>query len=199
VQPFHVAVFVKELQRDFTAPTVKQHLAELRMLFDWLVIGHVIDVNPARAVRGPKYVVRKGKTSVLTAEEARELLDSIPLVRNTWRRRKGQVESPKPSVVGLRDRALIAVMVYSFARINAVLEMKVRDYFVQGRRGWVRLHEKGGKEQRFPATTIWKSTSTNMLSPPASPATPTGLYSARRPARPANSRAIPCGGRMLTG
>jgi site-specific recombinase XerD len=144
VEPSHIAAFVKQLQGQFTPPTVKQHLAALRMLFDWLVTGHIIDVNPAHAVRGPKYVVRKGKTSVPTAEEARDLLDSIPLVRNTGRRRrKGQAESPKPSVVGLRDRALIAVMVYSFARINAVLEMKVRDYFVQGQRGWVRLHEKG--------------------------------------------------------
>jgi site-specific recombinase XerD len=150
VEPSHIAAFIKQLQGKLTPSTVKQHLAALRMLFDWLVLGHVIDVNPAHAVRGPKYVVRKGKTSVLTAEEARELLDSIPLVRNTGRRHKGQAESPKPSLVGLRDRALIAVMVYSFARINAVLEMKVRDYFVQGRRGWVRLHEKGGKEHEVP-------------------------------------------------
>jgi site-specific recombinase XerC len=62
---------------------VKQHLAALRMLFDWLVIGHVLDVNPAHAVRGPKHVVKKGKTPVLTAEEARELLNSIALMRNT--------------------------------------------------------------------------------------------------------------------
>jgi site-specific recombinase XerD len=136
---------LKELQRDFTAPTVKQHLAALRMLFDWLVIGHVINANPAHAMRGPKYVVRKGKAPVLTAEEARELLDSIPITRNT-----GGGEAEEPSVVGLRDRALIAAMVYSFARINAVLKMKVRDYFVQGRRGWVRLHEKGGKEHEVP-------------------------------------------------
>src|SRR6202035_3824776 len=61
----------------FGPHTVKQHLAALRMLFDWLVMGHVLDVNPAHAVRGPKYVVKKGKTPVLTAEEARELLDSI--------------------------------------------------------------------------------------------------------------------------
>ena len=120
------------------------------MLFDWLVLGHVIDVNPAHAVRGPKYVVRKGKTSVLTAEEARELFDSIPVMRNTGGRRKGEAQSPKSSLVGLRDRALIAMMVYSFARINVVLEMQVRDYFVQGRRGWVRLHEKGGKEHEVP-------------------------------------------------
>jgi integrase/recombinase XerD len=138
----------KDLQRDFTAPTVKQHLAALRMLFDWLVLGHVIEVNPAHAVRGPKYVVRKGKTPVLTAEEARELLDSIAVTRNTGR--KGEPERSEPLLVGLRDRALIAAMVYSFARVNAVLDMKVRDYFMQGRRGWVRLHEKGGKEHEVP-------------------------------------------------
>jgi site-specific recombinase XerD len=147
VEPSHVAAFIKQLQSELTPPTVKQHLAALRMLFDWLVIGHVIDVNPAHAVRGPKYVVKKGKTPVLTADEARELLDSISTVRNTGR---GKAVSQGASLVGLRDRALIAVMVYSFARINAVLEMKVRDYFVQGRRGWVRLHEKGGKEHEVP-------------------------------------------------
>ena len=142
-----------ELQeKPFSAPTVKQHLAALRMLFDWLVIGHVIDVNPAHAVRGPKYVVKKGKTPVLTAEEARELLDSIALVTNTEATRSAAPAGipANPQLVGLRDRALIGVMVYSFARVNAVLEMKVRDYFVQGRRGWVRLHEKGGKEHEVP-------------------------------------------------
>jgi site-specific recombinase XerD len=148
VQPFHVAAFVKDLQGEFSAPTVKQHLAALRMLFDWLVTGHIIDVNPAHAVRGPKYVVKKGKTPVLTAEEARELLDSIKTVRIV--KRKGGLEVEEPSLVGLRDRALIGAMVYTFARVNAVLKMKVRDYFVQGRRGWVRLHEKGGKEHEVP-------------------------------------------------
>jgi site-specific recombinase XerD len=134
VQPFHVAAFVKELQGQFAPPTVKQHLAALRMLFDWLVTGHIIDVNPAHAVRGPKYVVKKGKTPVLTAEEARALLDAIPT----------------DTLTGLRDRALIGVMVYTFARVNAVIGMKVKDYFTQGRRGWVRLHEKGGKEHEVP-------------------------------------------------
>src|SRR5580658_7364683 len=128
VQPIHVASFIKELQGEFSPPTVKQHLAALRMLFDWLVTGHVLDINPAHAVRGPKYVVKKGKTPVLTAEEARELLDSIPIARKTPRDRAA--ESDEPAIVGLRDRAFIAVMVYTFARVNAVLEMKVRDYFV---------------------------------------------------------------------
>lgn len=134
VQPVHVAAFVRDLQQEFSSPTVKQHLAALRMLFDWLVTGHVMETNPAHAVRGPKYVVKKGKTPVLNAEEARALLDSIDTA----------------SLPGLRDRALIGLMVYTFARINAVLQMKVSDYFVQGRRGWVRLHEKGGKEHEVP-------------------------------------------------
>ncbi len=134
VQPFHVAAFIKELQGQFSPPTVKQHLAAIRVLFDWLVTGHVITVNPAHAVRGPKYVVKKGKTPVLEADEARALLDAIPT----------------DTLTGLRDRALIGVMVYTFARVNAVIEMKVKDYFTQGRRGWVRLHEKGGKEHEVP-------------------------------------------------
>jgi site-specific recombinase XerD len=134
VEPIHVAAFVKDLQGSFSAPTAKQHLAALRMLFDWLVTGHIIETNPAHAVRGPKYVVKRGKTPVLASDEARQLLDSIDA----------------STLKGLRDRALIGVMVYTFARVNAVIGMKVKDYYTQGRRGWVRLHEKGGKEHEVP-------------------------------------------------
>jgi integrase/recombinase XerD len=148
VQAFHVAAFVIDLQGEFTPPTVKQHLAALRMLFDWLVTGHIMDVNPAHSVRGPKYVVKKGKTPVLAADEARELLDVIKIVKKI-QLPDGAV-SEQADLVGLRDRALIGAMVYTFARVNAVLQMKVKDYFVQGRRGWVRLHEKGGKEHEVP-------------------------------------------------
>jgi integrase len=96
-------------------PTVKQHLAALRMLFGWLVTGHVIETNPAHSVRGPRYVVTKGKTPVLAADEARAVLDAIDT----------------GTLTGLRDRALIGVMIYSFARVNAVIGMKVKDYFSQ--------------------------------------------------------------------
>ena len=107
-------------------PTVKQHLAAIRHLFDWLVTGQVIATNPAHAVRGPKHVVNRGKTTVLMAEEARELLGSIDIT----------------TVVGLRDRALISLMAFSFARISAVTAMRVEDYYPEGKRWWVRLHEK---------------------------------------------------------
>jgi site-specific recombinase XerD len=134
IEPVHVAAYIETLQRRLAAPSVKQHLAAIRMLFDWLVVGQVIAVNPASPVRGPKYSVKKGKTAVLSAEEARKLLDSID----------------PSSHVGLRDRALIALMVYTFARISAALKMKVEDVYTQKRRTWVRLHEKGGKRHEMP-------------------------------------------------
>ena len=65
VTPMYVAAYVEQLGRTHSKPTVKQHLAAIRMLFDWLVTGHVMQTNPAHAVPGPKHSVRKGKTSVL--------------------------------------------------------------------------------------------------------------------------------------
>jgi site-specific recombinase XerD len=129
-----VAAYIEELQGELSKPSVKQHLAALRMLFDWPVVGHVLEHNPAHAVRGPRYSQKKGKTPVLDREEARALLACIDT----------------STLTGLRDRALIAVMIYTFARIGAVLQMDVPDYFRQGRRGWVRLHDKGGKEHEAP-------------------------------------------------
>ena len=134
VQPLHVAAWIEAQTRERAAPSVKQQLAAIRHLFDWLVTGQVIPVNPAASVRGPSHVVRQGKTPVLEPAEARALLDSI------------NVATP----AGLRDRALIALMVYSFARIGAALGMRVEDVFTQNRRLWVRLREKGGKAHAMP-------------------------------------------------
>src|SRR3984885_2056675 len=134
VQPIHVGAYVEQLMKTHSKPTVKQHLAAIRMLFDWLVTGQVIPLNPAHSVRGPKHSVKKGKTSVLSAEELRTLLDSIDTAK----------------LIGMRDRAFIALMGYTFARVGAVIQMKVEDYYIQKRRGWVRLHEKGGKVNELP-------------------------------------------------
>jgi len=134
ITPVVVAAYIEELGQALSKPTVKQHLAAIRMLFDYLVVGQVMPMNPAYAVRGPKHVVKKGKTPVLTAQETRTLLDSI----NT------------ETMAGLRDRALIGAMVYSFARVGAVVGMNVSDYFQQGKRWWFRLYEKGGKRHEVP-------------------------------------------------
>jgi integrase/recombinase XerD len=150
IKSYHVAAYLADLATDHATPTVKQHLASLRMLFDWLILGQVIETNPAAAVRAAKHVVKKGKTPVLTADEARQLLDSIPLRRGP-EPPPGQEDTRPPCLIGLRDRALIAVMVYSFARVSAALGMKVEDYYTEGRRAWFRLHEKGGKRHEVPA------------------------------------------------
>ena len=136
VRTHHVSAYVEMLGRRYRAPTVKQHLAAIRRLFDWLIVGQNFPgPNPAAAVRGPKHVVKKGKTSVLDGDEAKKLLDSIDV----------------STLVGLRDRALIALLVYTFARVSAALHMNVEDYYPQGKRWWVRLHEKGGKQHEMPA------------------------------------------------
>ena len=117
LSPIAVATYIDEMQRGYRAPTIKQHLAAIRRLFDWLVIGQVMPANPATSVRGPTHVVRTGKTPVLQPAEA---------------------------------RLLLGVMVYSFARVSAVVGMRVEDYYQQGKRWWLRLQEKSGKHHAVP-------------------------------------------------
>lgn len=135
IEPVHVAAWIEQLARAGTpAPTIKQRLAALRSLFDALVVGHAMPTNPAAPVRGPSHSAKVGKTPVLDAQDARRLLESI--------------DATTP--IGLRDRALIGLMVYSFARIGAASAMRVEDAFTKDRRLWVRLHEKGGKRHEMP-------------------------------------------------
>jgi len=122
-------------QHPGSKPTVKQHLAAIRMLFDWLVLGQVVPMNPASAVRGPKHVVKRGKTPVLDDDQMQALIDSLDT----------------STLVGLRDRALIGVMAFDFARIGAVLAMDVEDYRQEGKKWAFLLHEKGGKEHHMVA------------------------------------------------
>jgi site-specific recombinase XerD len=134
IRPFDVAAYIEARQQTHSAPDVKQQLAAVRMVFNWLVTGQVIQHNPAAAVRGPKHVVKTGKTPVLDETEWRTLIDAIPA----------------ETVRDLRDRALIATLTYTFARVTAALTMKVEDLRPKGA-GWeIRLHEKGGKQHSMP-------------------------------------------------
>lgn len=128
----HVAAYVEALP--LSAPSVMQNLAALRVLFDWLVTGQVIPSNPAASVRGPRHSSVTGKTPVLEGAEVRAVLDAV------------DVSLP----IGLRDRALMAIMAYTFARVGAVIGMRVEDVYQQGGLRWVRLHEKGGKRHELP-------------------------------------------------
>jgi site-specific recombinase XerD len=120
--------------RGLSAPTVKLRLAALRMLFEALLRGQIIAVDPTAAVRGPRHSVTRGKTPVLDGAEVEHLLRSIDV----------------STLAGLRDRAVIATMAYSFARISAVTGLKVSDVFRQKQRLWLRFAEKGGKTTDVP-------------------------------------------------
>jgi site-specific recombinase XerD len=134
IEPLHVAAYIELRGKEVDKPSVKQELAAVRMLFDWLVVGGIVRTNPAAAVRGPKHVVHKGKTPILSPAEARQLLDTIDASH----------------LIGIRDRALIATELYTFGRVGATIGLNVEDCYIQERRLWLRLHEKNGKVIEIP-------------------------------------------------
>lgn len=134
IEPIHVAAWIERRGAEVSTPTVKQELAALRKLFDWLVLGQVLPSSPAAFVRGPAHSVRIGSTPVLTVDQARILLASIP----------------QDTISGQRDHALISLMIYSFARIGAALALDVGHLFREQHRLNVRLAEKGGKRHVMP-------------------------------------------------
>jgi integrase/recombinase XerD len=133
IEPVHVAAWVELKTKSYEAQSVKAAArgaaASLR-----LVTGQVLSTNPASFVRGPKFSYAKGKTPILTPNEARRLIRAIRT----------------DTLVGLRDRALIGLMIYTFARVSAAVAMNVKDVYQKQETLWVRLHEKGGKHHEMP-------------------------------------------------
>ncbi len=134
IDALHVAAYIEQMTQEKAAQTVKQRLAAIKALFDFLVMGGILPANPASAVRGPRHSTKKGKTPILLADDARALIKSIPT----------------DTLPGLRDRAIIATMTYSFARVSATLGMDVKDVLSMHHRLWLRLQEKGGKHHEVP-------------------------------------------------
>src|SRR6202162_1149978 len=133
IEPVTVAAYIETLQRQ-AAPTVKQHMAAIRMLFSWLTEKGVLAMNPAREVKTEKFSRTEGKTPAFVEGEVQQLLDVIEASTHT----------------GLRDRALLGTLAYTFARIGAVVNLKVQDYYPSGIRFFLRFKEKGGKEKELP-------------------------------------------------
>lgn len=134
VSPSAVSVYVEHLKSDLAPATVKQHLSAIRRLFGWMQAGNVLPENPAEPVRGPKHNPREGSTPILTADEASEFIEGLPT----------------GSIKDRRDKAIIGVMTYTFARVSAVVGLNQEDYFQAGRRRKLRLQEKGGKQRDVP-------------------------------------------------
>src|SRR6202163_54437 len=129
IEPITVAAYIETLQRQAARPTVKQHVAAIRMLFSWLTEKGVLAMNPAREVKTEKFSRTEGKTPAFVEGEVQQLLDVIEASTHT----------------GLRDRALLGTLAYTFARIGAVVNLKVEDYYPSGKRFLLRFREKGGK------------------------------------------------------
>src|SRR6202049_1440716 len=126
IEPITVAAYIETLQRQATPPTVKQHMAAIRMLFSWLTEKGVLAMNPAREVKTEKFSRTEGKTPAFVEGEVQQLLDVIEASTHT----------------GLRDRALLGTLAYTFARIGAVVNLKVEDYFQTGKRSLIRSGRK---------------------------------------------------------
>jgi integrase/recombinase XerD len=118
----------------YAPPTKKLHLAGLRHFFDELVIRHVVILNPAASVRAERYQVVEGKTPEITVEQVRELFASIDT----------------SNVVGLRDRAVITVLVYTAARVGAVAKLRLQDFYEASDQYCLRFADKGGKSREIP-------------------------------------------------
>jgi site-specific recombinase XerD len=146
IRPLHVSAYIET--KPLTAPSIKQHLAALRGLFNWLVIKQAVPDNPALFVKGPKFSRKIGVTPIMEAKEVRLLLDSIPVIRKIKVPKKhGGGHKEVADIKGLRDRAAIAIMGYTFARVSAVVGLTRGDYRLEGKRARLRLLEKGNKEQ----------------------------------------------------
>jgi len=117
-----------------STPSKKLHLAALRAFFDVLVQRHVVILNPALSVRTERYAVIEGRTPEITVDQARRLLKSIPT----------------GSVMGLRDRAVVGVLIYTAARAGAIAKLRLGDFVHDGTQYLLRFAEKGGKARSIP-------------------------------------------------
>jgi site-specific recombinase XerD len=136
IEPFIIAAFVEHLPS--SARSKQQYISALRMLFSFLVEKGVMPLNPALDVKPPRFSTREGSTRALSPAQVRTLIDSIDT--NT--------------VIGLRDRALIGLMLYTVSRIGAAVGMRVNDYFEEADSWVCRLHEKAGKLHHVPANHV---------------------------------------------
>jgi site-specific recombinase XerD len=132
IAPAHVGRYLDE--QEYATATKKLHLSAIRHFFDELVLRHVVVLNPAAAVRGERLQVVEGKTPEITVKQCRKLVSSIDL----------------SSVVGLRDRAIITVMIYTAARVGAVSRLRRGDFYDLGDQFCFRMTEKGTKHRELP-------------------------------------------------
>ncbi len=124
--PGHAGLYFRE--HEGSLATKKQHMSGVRRFFNILVERHICLLNPALAAETERYEVVERKTPEITVKQIRRLLPSIDT----------------RSLVGVRDKTAICILMYTAARAGAVARLKRGDY--QGEPGSreLRFHEKGG-------------------------------------------------------
>ncbi len=169
VTPADVGRFLDSLP--VALPTKKLHLAALRRFFDGLVMRHVLILNPALSVRSERYQVVEGKTPEISVEHARRLLKSIDTSH----------------IIGLRDFAVVEIMIYTAARVGAVAKLRRRDFYESGDQFCLQFHEKGGKVREIPVRHDLQLTLSRYLDDsglryanPLSPLFPTAIRRTKR-------------------
>ena len=135
-------------QRGGSAAKRSQHLSALRRFFDRLVQRHVVLLNPAASVRGINETVVEGKTPEITIDQARKVIASVGTTYTV--KAKGQQAQEVVSVVGLRDRAILATLAYTACRAGAVARLRMMDFQHDGEQYVLRFPEKGGKSREIP-------------------------------------------------
>ncbi len=121
-------------QLSLSMPSKKLHMSAIRGFFDVLVLRHVCLLNPALSVRTERYTVMEGKTPEITSEQARQLLNSI-----------------KPSsLIAIRDKAVIATLIFTAVRAGAVASLRIGDFVDESNQFSLRFREKGGKQRSIP-------------------------------------------------
>jgi site-specific recombinase XerD len=130
-----VASYFAALRERLSPASANVQLSAIRQWLEWLTARGILPFNPAACVRGVRLARTEGKTPVLDRDQARRLFASFDAVAD---------------IVSLRDRAILAVMLYGFVRVGAVVRMRVRDFQNDGGDAWLVLHEKGGKQRRLP-------------------------------------------------
>lgn len=132
VTPRDVSDYFETLQ--ISIPSKKLHRAGLNHFFDLQVKRHAVVLNPVSSVRNERYEVHEGKTPEITVKEARQLFKSIDA----------------SNLIGLRDRAILAVLAYSGSRIGAVARLRLKDFLHEGDQWVLSFNDKGGKHRKVP-------------------------------------------------
>jgi site-specific recombinase XerD len=132
ITPGMVGQYFDELA--LSIPSKKLHMSAIRQFFNVLVQRHIVLLNPALSVKTERFSVSEGRTPEITTDQARKLLESIPCT----------------TAIGVRDKAVIATLIYTAARAGAIAKLRIRDLLDEGNQFALRFNEKGGRQRSIP-------------------------------------------------